>query len=131
MSELRRLIREARARLDSAPISDEDREQRRRNEILDRFALWIKQRIDAETWPELFPLKQVWHQDGPALEVVADRFTRNEKTFLMRPIEGGIELISPTGAVPIADDKQFNDKLLTSIGDALDKVDAKSANAKP
>lgn len=130
MSELRRLIREARARLEGAPVSDEDREQRRRNDILDRFALWIKRRVEPETWAALFPLNQAWYEDGPALEVIVDRFAQDEKTFLMRPIEGGIELIGPTGTVPIADDGQFNDKLLASLGDALDELDTKAHRPK-
>jgi hypothetical protein len=120
MEKLDVLIRLAKARLAGQNLDPASIPEYRQDEKLKAFEKLIASKVAPETWSSIFLLnRKVWLKGGPAL--TATVLTETKRLVLtIRPVDGGFEMDGPAGVVRLADDEQFNDRLLVGVGEALD-----------
>ena len=122
MNDLAMLIRLARARLEGNLIDPTDIEKQKQEDETLAFIARVKSKLHIDTWVNLFPRQGAWLECCPTMIFGANMRGAEEQQFSLRPIQGGFELGSPDGSVPLPDDDQFNDRLLVAIGDVLEAV---------
>ena len=125
MKDLDKLIRLAKARLDRKSTDRGNIPKWQQTKKLDAFAAKVKSMLDPNTWAAAFPRENVRLKGGPALQFWVDKDSPQEQRLVLRAIKGGFELDGPGNPVLLADDDQFNDRLLVAIGDAMETVKQK------
>lgn len=122
--ELKRLILNARARLDGRALSPDETEENARQQALEDFKLVLAGKIDTTTRLELlFGGEYVWLENRPAV-----RFEIDGHTFLLASAETDCELIQECNAQSLSlirlalSDPSFEDRLLAAVGDAVEPV---------
>ena len=122
-ADLRRFIREARTRIQGIQLSTEEELDQKQTEAVRDFTDYLAARVNLAVRIELmFGASFFWNETGPAV-----RFTIDDQSFLLMRdgedcrlflnVEGDeVELASLLG-----DDPSYEDKLLITIGDVLEK----------
>jgi hypothetical protein len=122
--ELERRIREAHRRLEGGVPTEDERVEAAQHQAIEDFKVFLAQRIDFITRTELLlGADYFWQETGPAV-----RFELDGRVFVLAKKEDGTCCLSEKDgesmAVLLADDKQFEDRLLVAVGSMLENGSA-------
>jgi hypothetical protein len=117
---LARFIRLARNRIYGTQLSEQAAAHIQRAEAIEEFKLFLARKIDLNVRFELYSKTEwQWSPDGSSLA-----FTVDSHRFVLQQIEGGCKILHRVEGqdvllTSLADDGQFEDRLLIPIDDAF------------
>jgi hypothetical protein len=106
--------------LEGVPLQDDERAENMRRQAIEGFKVFLAQKIDFVTRTELlWGADYFWQETGPAV-----RFEVDGRAFVLAKKEDGTCCLNQKDgdsmAVLLADDKQFEDRLLVAVGSMLE-----------
>ncbi len=117
---LERFIRLARSRITGTPLSPEEIADTHKQEEIEQFKIYLVRKVRLDVRWELFA-ERIWdrNEEGCLLEFAVDG-----RVFLLQQIGKECKLTHQVRGQHVmlellADDQQFEDRLLVAVGDAL------------